>query len=232
MDTTNTFAILSLAFGLGLLHALDADHIMAVSGLSARRPALRSSLQFCFRWAIGHGASILVIGGCVLLIGLSIPTTLSEYAEALVGFVLLGIGIWILWEMHVKHAHIHFHTHDDIPRHAHWHMHTDHQQHEQDVHRHRHSAVFVGILHGTAGSAPLLAILPLTRLEGSPWLGMGYLLIFSLGVLTAMILFGGLLGQAFNWLKTWGNQTVRIFRGAIAISSIVFGTTLIMKTFL
>ena len=55
----NIPGLFTLAFGLGLLHALDADHIAAVSGLTGHRPSLKNSLRFCLRWAIGHGSVLI-----------------------------------------------------------------------------------------------------------------------------------------------------------------------------
>lgn len=232
MDGSNTLTILSLAFGLGLLHALDADHIMAVSGLAARRPSLRNSLRFCARWAVGHGLTLLLIGSAVLLLGMAIPEQLSTWAETFIGAVLVAIGVWILWDLLRSRAHLHFHDHDDLPRHAHWHAHHDHSvPHSEEAHQHRHSAVLVGILHGAAGSAPLLALIPLAGLGGSPWLGMAYLGLFGFGVLLAMFLFGGLLGSTFAWIDRWGTRALRITRSGVAISAVGFGLYLLQANF-
>jgi cytochrome c biogenesis protein CcdA len=232
MDNPSILALLSLAFGLGLLHALDADHIMAVSGLAARRPSLRNSLRFCARWAVGHGLTLLLIGSAVLLLGMAIPERLSAAAEALIGAVLIAIGLWVLWDLRCSRAHLHFHDHDDLPPHAHWHGHNQHTtQHDDDKHQHQHSAIFVGMLHGTAGSAPLLALIPLASLGHSPWLGMAYLILFSLGVLLSMFLFGGLLGSSFAWLSRRGNSVLRVTRGGVATSSMVFGIYLLQGAF-
>lgn len=225
VDISASLSVLSLAFGLGMLHALDADHIMAVSGLAARRPGLRSSLRFCARWALGHGAILLVIGSAVLLLGMAIPETLSNIAELLVGAILIAIGGWVLWDLSRRRAHLHFHRHDQLPQHAHWHTHQAHHRdaHAGDPHQHGHSAVLVGILHGTAGSAPLLALLPLSAMGHSPWQGLAYLLLFGSGVIVSMLMFGGLLGGAFHWLARWGQQGVRLLRSTVALSSIGFG---------
>ena len=238
MDSSNTLTILSLAFGLGILHALDADHIMAVSGLTARRPSLRNSLQFCTRWAVGHGLTLLAIGCGVLLLGMAIPKELSDIAEALVGVMLMAIGLWILWDLVHSRAHLHFHDHDDLPRHAHWHSHSlppspqdQSLRHSTEEHPHPHGAVLVGVLHGAAGSAPLLALIPLANIGQSPWLGMAYLALFGLGVLLAMMLFGGLLGKTFSWINCWGNNALRISRSGVAISAIGFGLYLLQNHF-
>lgn len=229
MDISGSFAILSLAFGLGMLHALDADHIMAVSGLASRRPSLRGSLRFCTRWAMGHGLVLLVIGGAVLLLGMAIPESLSTLAELLVGVVLIVIGAWVLWDLLKQRAHLHFHTHDHLPQHAHWHSHAaNNKEHHTDTHKHEHRAVLVGVLHGTAGSAPLLALLPLSAMNNSPWQGMFYLILFASGVLVSMLIFGGLLGGTFHWLARWGTRSIQVLRSSVALSSLGFGSYLLI----
>lgn len=230
MSHLDNIAILSLAFGLGLVHALDADHIMAVSGLSARKPGLKGCIRFGLRWSVGHGFSLLVIGGSVLLLGMAIPESLSGVAELAVGLVLIGIGLWLIYELVSRRAHFHFHQHDGIPRHAHWHVHkekTIQETHNATAHRHEHSAVMVGLLHGAAGSAPLLALIPIVNLGGSPWLGMAYLLLFGLGVILSMLVFSGLLGVTFQWLSRWGYRAIQVVRTGVALSSLSFGSYLL-----
>lgn len=216
----NSLAVLTLAFGLGMLHALDADHIMAVSGLASTRPGRRSALAFCARWAVGHGLTLLSIGGAVLLLGMAIPERLSAAAENLVGVVLVVIGAWVLWDLWRRRVHVHYHAHEGHVPHAHWHEHT------HRAHTHGHGAVLVGVMHGTAGSAPLLALLPLGQ-HGTPWLGLAYLLIFGIGVLTTMLLFGGLLGALFERLSRSGDRVFRLTRALVAVSSMGFGAVLL-----
>ncbi len=216
-------AVLGLAFGLGLLHALDADHVMAVTGLAAGRPGLRRTLRFCARWAVGHGLALGGIGAAVLIAGLAVPEALSARAEGLVGLVLVAIGAWVLWDLWQRRAHLHFHRHDRLPRHAHWHRHdAAPASHADDPHRHSHGAVMVGVLHGTAGSAPLLALLPMAQL-GSAWAGMAYLALFGLGVLTTMLVFGGLLGGLWRGLARWGDRALRLARGGVGLGACVYG---------
>lgn len=231
MENTDLLTLITLAFGLGILHALDADHIMAASGLASTRVSLRNSLQFCFRWAAGHGISLLIIGGCVYLLGMAIPHGLSHYAESTVGVILIAIGVWIIWELKIKNAHLHFHRHDGLPEHAHWHAH-DHKQepHNKDPHIHKHNAILVGVLHGTAGSAPLLVLVPLAKL-GSPVYGIAYLVVFSAGVFITMIIFGGFLGGVYQWLSKLGTNFVNTLRLIIAASSIAFGAYLVTGAF-
>ena len=243
MEHTNLIALLTLAFGLGIVHALDADHILAVTGLTSTRANRYDSIRFCLRWAIGHALSLLTIGSCVFWLGTAIPKTLSAYAEHAIGFVLILVGVIILVDLWRKQAHLHFHQHDGLPQHAHWHTHHSkeylrhpeqpHNQiihnslhstvHKKTPHHHdHHSAVIVGVLHGTAGSAPLLVLVPLAKLDSAIY-GIIYLLTFSIGVLIAMLIFGGIIGSIYHWLTNWGTRSVRLFRLTIAVGTVLFG---------
>ena len=227
MEYTDLLTLITLALGLGIMHALDADHVMAVSGLASTRVSQQDSIRFCLRWALGHGGSLLLIGGCVYLLGMAIPDQLSRYAEHAVGAVLIFIGVIILFDLLRKKAHLHFHQHDGLPEHAHWHTHTNQKQaHNKDMHRHQHGAVLVGVLHGTAGSAPLLVLIPLAKL-GSAFYAIVYLLAFSLGVLIAMLIFGGVIGSIYQFLSKWGARSVKILRLVVAMSSLAFGSYLL-----
>ena len=224
MPLTEIFVILSLAFGLGMLHALDADHVMAVTGLVAGRRDRRSALRFCLRWAIGHGLVLLLVGSLVFLLGMNIPHSLSHYAEILVGVVLIVIGAIVLINLYRQQTHMHFHTHDGLPAHAHWHVHTAQElvQHKHAGHRHAHGPVLVGMLHGLAGSSPLLAIIPISMLQ-SPAIGLLYLLIFSAGVLLAMLLFGGVLGVAMQAVERAGRRFFIAVRALTGLSAVLLG---------
>ncbi len=223
----DTFSLFTLAFGLGLLHALDADHIAAVSGMASHRPGFRASVRFCLRWAFGHGLVLLVVGVAVFLLGMTIPTELSALAESAVGAVLLIIGGAIIVDLYRQRAHIHFHRHDDLPRHAHWHVHHAHAPHDDAAHKHGHAATMVGALHGMAGSAPLLLLLPLGQMA-SPWHGFIYLLIFSCGVVLAMLIFGGALGVVFSRFAEIGGRFLQCVRAAVGMGSIGFGAYLLL----
>jgi len=227
--------ILLLALGLGMLHALDADHVIAVTGLSSidlekkdKKLNRKKSIIFCGRWAIGHGGALIIIGSAVFFLGMAIPETLSNYAENSVGIVLVMLGIYVLLDIRRNEAHVHFHQHEDGRRHMHWHTHK--QTNKETVngkHKHEHAPVLVGLLHGIAGSAPLLVLLPLAKMS-SPWVGIMYLILFAIGVFIAMMFFGGLIGHMFLWTKQWGNGFINVLRTIISIVSIGYGINLMM----
>lgn len=225
------YSVLFMAFGLGMLHALDVDHVIAVSGMSCQKPDKKNSLYYCARWASGHGLALLLIGGAVLFMGMAIPEHLSAVAENLVGFVLIVIGLIVPLEMYRQRAHLHFHRHPGFNQLGHWHSHTYSKlSHKEDRQQHKHTPIYVGVLHGTAGSAPLLVLLPLSQMS-SPWTGMGYLLLFGLGVFVSMLIFGGALGQMFIWMRLWGDRFINVLRLSVSLLSIGYGAKLVAGLF-
>lgn len=98
----------------------------------------------------------------------------------------------------------------------------DRRDHRRDPHAHDHGAPLVGGLHGVAGSAPVVALIPITNL-GSVWLGIACLLLFSLGVLLTMLLFGELLGLLMARLARLGTVFMTCIRSAVARGTIGLG---------
>jgi len=222
MDFTG-WGIFVLAFGAGLLHALDADHVMAVTAMSAKKVGIRAIVNLCLKWSLGHGAVILFVGASILIFGVSLPDALSHYAEKAVAILLLVLGGWILWDLYRSRAHFHFHEHHGTTRHAHWHIkETETNNAELSVeHKHGHRAVMVGVLHGLAGLAPLLALVPIAKQP--VWLAITYLLIFCLGVFLSMLIFGGVLGKVIEGIQKYSVLSINVIRGLVGISSISLG---------
>jgi nickel/cobalt exporter len=214
-------AWLSLAFVLGLVHAFDADHVMSLSVLATRKKGAREGVRAGLRWAVGHGLVLLAVGLALLLLGHSLPAQIAIVAERLVGLamILLGATAWI--DLARRRSHLHFHAHDDLPSHAHWHTHQD------DGHEHEHRASMLGALHGLAGSAPILAVLPAaTR---SPLLGLAYLVLFAVGVALAMGLVSGLIGHFAGRLSQRAQAGgLSLLRACCASGSIALGVWLTM----
>lgn len=229
LEITQLYSLLSLAFLLGLVHALDADHIMAVSTLSGSRPGFRQSIAFCSRWAIGHGSALLIVALFVLVLDWGKADAVSHIAEQAVGLILILLGIWVWRDIRRQGLHLHFHQHGKNIIHAHWHEHQPTQ--EKNSHQHKHSATLVGMVHGVAGSAPLLAIIPMSQFD-SVLSSLLYIVIFGLGVFISMLLFGGALGRIFVLIAAKGQGLINLLRGLIASSSIVYGAFLLYRAML
>ncbi|MBL4606678.1 MAG: hypothetical protein JKY01_02480, partial [Pseudomonadales bacterium] len=88
--------LLLAGFGLGFIHALDADHIMAVSMLSNQKSGFKKTVFHSGNWALGHGGILLISGVLFFGLGISIPETLQYAAEIGVGLLLIGLGVLCL----------------------------------------------------------------------------------------------------------------------------------------
>lgn len=242
-------AWLSAAFVLGLIHAFDADHVMALSVFATRRRGARAGAQAGLHWSLGHGLVLLVVGVALLFLGRSLSPEAALVAERTVGVVMVLLGLYVFLDLVRRPSHLHFHDHDDLPPHAHWHTHAyeagevdaghrhdhrhDHRHGDRDDHRHdhrhghEHGAVMVGALHGLAGSAPILAVLPVAA--RSPLLGIAYLIVFAIGVALAMSVVSGLLGHLAGRLATSARGSgLAVLRGLSAVGSVALGAWLVV----
>ncbi|NRB38447.1 MAG: urease accessory protein [Pseudomonadales bacterium] len=228
--------VIFVGFGLGLMHALDADHIMAVSTLSNTKPGLKRTLFYSANWAAGHGLVLLVSGFLLFAFGLMIPESLQQFAEAGVGVLLIGLGLSCFWQFRKEKLKLQPHSHGEMV-HTHWHEDGHEGRHEesgahsstQDIPQNQplkkddlHKPVFVGLLHGLAGSAPALALIPAVG-QGQVSLALAYLALFSIGVMLSMVIFGLGFANVQGFLQRRNPWVFEASRRLLATSSIVFG---------
>jgi sulfite exporter TauE/SafE len=215
--------IVALGFSLGLMHALDADHVMAVSALSNSKPSLKTSLLFCSNWALGHAGVLLLSGVLLFGLGLHLPEEFIYLAEVSVGLILIILGLLFFWRIKSQAIRLDEHHHGEVV-HRHWHAadHSNALSNGASVNQ-AHKPVMVGMLHGFAGSAPALALVPAVS-QGNLSLSLAYLAVFSLGVMLSMLLFGLGLGCLQQHLQ---QRYVRLFnwhRYIIASLSVMVGS--------
>ncbi len=188
MSDPSYAAILGFGFLLGLRHALDADHLAAVSTVLAQRPSLRASGAVGLWWGIGHTLTLLIVGSVVLALGIHIPPEFELIAESGVGVLLIVLGATLAIKLYRERWHLHSHRHDGD---AHLHLHSHRRQ---DDHRHRHwmadsvRPLCIGMAHGLAGSAALMLIILATTQELGP--GLLSIAVFGLGSIAGMMAIG------------------------------------------
>ncbi len=158
----------------------------AVTTFVSRRPHPLRALGFGVRWGIGHSVAVLVLGGALILLDLRIPHGLESLMELGVGALLVGLGLWVLASV----------LHEKRYSTAHTHAHTHGRPHSHLPER-RQATVWVGVAHGLAGTAALLALLPVALID-SPWLAGGYLLFFGVGTAVAMGFYALVAGLIFH----------------------------------
>ncbi len=183
---------LALGFLVGMQHALEADHLAAVGTMAAggshskRGLALRGAV-----WGLGHTITLFAICAAVILLGLTLTDRTAAVLEFSVGCMLVLLGVDVFRRMRKKKIHFHVHEHGDGKVHLHAHSHQGAMApHSKDDHRHRHPtgfpvrALIVGLVHGAAGSAGLLALAVAATKDA--WTAVAYVLIFGVGSIIGM----------------------------------------------
>jgi cytochrome c biogenesis protein CcdA len=217
------FGVLSLGFLLGMQHALEADHIAAVSSIAARRTEVRDIVKHGLTWGLGHTLTLFLFAGCAILLGRAIPDTLARPLETAVGVMLISLGAHVLWRLWRDRVHFHAHGHGDGTRHIHVHSHLNESiPHRASAHQHGHGfrwrSLLVGLMHGMAGSAALL-VLAISQ-GPNPAAAMVYVLLFGLGSMLGMgalsVVIAVPLAVSARWL-TWANRGLQGAVGAITV---------------
>ncbi|WP_425403197.1 hypothetical protein [Hwanghaeella sp.] len=183
---------LVLGFLIGMQHALEADHLAAVGtmaigkGGSKRGLALRGAV-----WGVGHTITLFAICSAVILLGLTLTDQTAALLEFTVGCMLVLLGLDVFRKMRKKKIHFHAHDHGDGKVHLHAHSHHGAvTAHAEDRHQHQHPtgfpvrALFVGLIHGAAGSAGLLALAVAATKDA--WTAVAYVLVFGIGSILGM----------------------------------------------
>lgn len=200
------------ALGLGAAHALAPDHVMtvlALTGGGARRSGLRQALY----WAGGHGLAITAAALAMILLGRFLPGRWLMVAEWTAALALVAMGANLLtragW-LPSLHFHASFRRHLHLPVAGTF-----------FARPHDHGALTLGLLHGLAGSATVLATLA-GAVQSSPGLALAAVAAFVLGVLIAMAALGHGCG-AFLASGDCNAKSARRVTGAIGTGTVGAG---------
>jgi sulfite exporter TauE/SafE len=186
-----TFSVLLIGFVLGLQHAVEADHLAAVSTIVSEKKNLWTASLVGGMWGIGHTISLFAVGALVIFLKLQISETIETKLEVLVGGMLVLLGLNALRKLFTAEK-VHVHTHEHGAReHVHIHSHAR-EQAEASHHRFSARSIAIGMVHGLAGSAALMLLVVPTI--ASPALALLYILIFGIGSIGGMMAMSTLLG--------------------------------------
>ena len=229
-------AALVLGFLLGLKHATDADHVVAVSTIVSEYRNPWRGLWIGASWGLGHTTPLLVLGVVILVLKETVLRpyeALAPYFELGVGAMLIFLGVQVFWNLKRGKLHVHEHTHDK----PHVHIHATHITNDQPEHGQVHGLLlkpgkpffrpksfFIGIMHGLAGSAAVMLVL-IPQISSFA-AGLGYLVLFGGGTMLSMAAITLLMGVPFAVSSGFRriNQGVT---GVAGMASIVFGVLLI-----
>lgn len=241
---TQMLALAGFGFLLGMRHATDADHVIAVTTILNRSQRFLHGTVIGAIWGLGHTITVLVVGVAIIVFGVVIPPAVGLGMEFAVALMLIALGILSLTggmrriverftppaPLH-GHPHEHLHAHDaetDPEMHAHGHAH---------LHGHGSNpglvAAFgwfqlgrplvVGLVHGLAGSAAV-AFLVLTDLAvRDTGLALVYLVIFCAGVAAGMAILTTVMGLPFLVSRVRSERINRWLTIASGVLSLAFG---------
>ena len=215
------FSILFLGFLIGLRHALEADHLAAVSSLSARQVGILGVVRHGVTWGIGHTLALLAVAGAAILFNATLSERSAAWIEVAVGVMLLLLGGQVIYRLLRDRIHFHMHSHGDGIVHFHAHSHRGETGvHSPAHHRHDHAGglslktLCVGLMHGMAGSAALI-VLTASAVE-SRLLGIAYVVLFGIGSIVGMgalsVVIAAPLAYSARAL-TWANTSLQAFIG-------------------
>jgi high-affinity nickel permease len=221
-------AALGLGFLLGVRHALEADHVAAISTLVTRdRGVVRSCLRGTL-WGVGHTAALLAAGVAVMAFKLRISPDVERVVERAIALVLVLLGGHVLLRVLGRATlHRHEHVHDGV-RHQHLHVHVG-----EDGHEHVHllagsrRPLLLGLLHGLGGSGALVLVV-LTTMP-SPATALLYILVFGLGSTAGMLLLSGLIGLPFALLRPRSLRVATALQIVVGLVSVVIGVGMLVS---
>ena len=222
---TSALGLLGFGFVLGLRHALDVDHLAAVSTIVSQRRSLWSSSLVGVVWGLGHTAALLAMA--VLVIGLhtEIPPRVGTALELGVAAMLVGLGVNLLRTLW-RGGRLHLHGHEHGGR-EHVHLHVHATASEPGAAHHHHPVLaarrpfLVGLVHGLAGSAALMLAVVAT-IPSAP-IALAYVGVFGCGSIGGMIAMSALLGMPLVLAADRFARAESVLRTCAGLGSIAVG---------
>jgi high-affinity nickel permease len=227
------FGILGLGFLLGMQHALEADHVAAVSSIASRRSEVGDIVKHGLTWGLGHTLTLFVFAGAAIVLGRAMPETLTRPLETAVGIMLVGLGAHVLWRLWRDRVHVHAHSHGDGTVHLHVHSHAgETMPHQTAAHAHAHGfrwrTLLVGLMHGMAGSAALL-VLTVSQ-ASSAVAGLAYVALFGIGSMIGMGALSTVIAVPIAISARWLTFANRGLQGTVGLVTIAIGLKTIVAT--
>jgi high-affinity nickel-transport protein len=196
--------LLGLALLLGIRHAADPDHVVAVTAIAARTRRIMPAMRLGIVWGLGHTLTLFLVGAGIILFNWVVPPRLGLAMEFCVALALVAVGL-----LNLGHR----------------------RQHASELagagRPPAGRAFAVGLVHGLAGSAAV-ALLVLATVRDPRW-ACGYLLVFGLGTLLGMTLITtGFAMPVASAARQWTGAT-GLIRVSTGVLSLGFGLWLVYR---
>ncbi len=192
----SAISVAVLGFLLGVRHAVDPDHVVAVGTIATRSPSFRRAAAVGALWGIGHTVTIVGVGGTIVLLRVAISPRVGLAMEFAVALMLIVLGL-----LNVANAR---HEHPPEPSSA--------------------RPVVVGMVHGLAGSAAI-ALLVLATVSSAQW-AIAYLVLFGAGTIAGMVMVTAIIAVPASLAVTRVRSARRWLTLASGVASLAFGVFL------
>lgn len=187
--------VLSIGFVVGIKHAMEPDHVIAVSTIASHTKKLgKASLAGVF-WGSGHTLTLLVVGMLLIFMKGAIPETWAMSLEFIVGIMLVYLGLTSIVSFGKRKIQLHSHAHHGN---SHHHLHSAGQREDSSHEKGKTSfakSAIIGMVHGLAGSAAMV-LLTMSTVQ-TEWEGLLYILVFGAGTIVGMLLCTTIIGIPF-----------------------------------
>lgn len=232
----------ALGFALGMRHATDPDHVIAVTAILTRERRLGAATRTGLVWGLGHSLTVLLVGCAIIVLKIQIPVRLGLAMEFAVAVVLIMLGLPALTSIAKSlmlrlglllrpasaaavRVHSHVHHHEGV---VHSHVHAHHGSAVHLTHLFETGPAYepaprsglksfgVGLVHGLAGSAAI-ALFVLSAIPQPAW-GAAYLAVFCLGTIAGMMLITTAIGAP---LILAANRVGRLHRKLVLASGLL-----------
>jgi len=225
--------MLLMGFILGVKHAMEADHVAAVATLAAQQTTVKRAVRQGVAWGIGHASVLFVFGGLVLLLGAALPEKVAHSLEFAVGVMLIILGIDVIRRLRQERLHFHAHRHEGGVMHLHMHSHAGQPNHDHHGHDHPQRmpfprrALFVGMVHGMAGSAALI----LLSLATAPSVAAGllYMAVFGVGSILGMAVMSVVIAVPLRAAATLRGSVRNWLTVGVGVSTCVLGALIVYQ---
>ena len=225
-----TLTIVVIGFALGMRHATDPDHVVAVTTIVSKQRNIRQAALIGILWGLGHTLTIFAVGAAIILFQVGIPARLGLAMELSVGLMLVLLGALsitgVLQRLATRFGSPHTAVQVDAKIAESQGAAAESGGSPESLGRFQiFRPLLVGIVHGLAGSAAI-AILVLTTI-GNPYAAIAYLLVFGAGTMAGMMLISAAIALPFAYtgkrLAGW-NRGMGIFSGLVSLAFGVFLT--------
>jgi hypothetical protein len=193
MEHLPLFVLLLYALYEGLVHAFEADHILAVTNIVSQRNKIFPALKDGVFWGLGHTSTIFLVGIIMILFKVNIPEGSFSYFEAAVGLMLILVASYRLYlflkEERKLTVHTHPHEHAGENKHPHLHVHYS----GKNLHK---ASYGIGLVHGLAGSGALV-VLVMAQIK-TVTSSLLFLALFGFGSIAGMTLVAGIFSIPFS----------------------------------